>query len=219
MDTRGRAMDVHALYERIFRLFRPRRLRTFYRLFGIAESTRVLDLGGTPYWWRLAAELGLPAPRVTILNLDPPAGPLPPGVRWVRGDGCALPFENGSFDVALSNSVIEHLHTSGNQARFAAEIQRVAKRWWVQTPDFRFPIEPHYLAPLIHWLPLRVRRHAIRWCTPWGWIERPDAGRCQRVAREIRILRRSELRRLFPGSEILVECLLGLPKSMIAARW
>jgi len=76
MDTRGRAMDVHALYERIFRLFRPRRLRTFYRLFGIAESTRVLDLGGTPYWWRLAAELGLPAPRVTILNLDPPAGPL-----------------------------------------------------------------------------------------------------------------------------------------------
>jgi Methyltransferase domain len=211
-------MDIDALYERIFRLFRPRRLRAFYRLFGIEAGTRILDLGGTPYWWRLAAELGLPAPRVTILNLDPPPGPLPAGVRWVRGDGCALPFAANSFDVALSNSVIEHLYTSGHQEQFAAEIQRVAARWWVQTPDFRFPIEPHYLAPPIHWLPPGLRRRAIRWCTPWGWIERPNARICERLAREIRILHRSEFGRLFPGSEILVERLLGLPKSMIAAR-
>jgi hypothetical protein len=212
-------MNIHPLYERIFRLFRPRRLRRFYRLFVIREDTRILDLGGTPYWWRLAAELGLPLPRVTILNLDPPPGGLPAGVRWVRGNACALPFGAGSFDVALSNSVIEHLHTPDNQARFAAELRRVARRWWVQTPDFRFPIEPHYLAPLVHWLPFGLRRHAIRWCTPWGWLARPSAGRCDGLAREIRLLRRSELRRLFPESRILVERLLGLPKSLIAARW
>ncbi len=212
-------MDIHALYERIFRLFRPRRLRAFYRLFDIREDTRILDLGGTTYWWRLAAGLGLAAPRVTILNLDPPPAALPPGVRWVRGDGCALPFRDGSFDVALSNSVIEHLHTSDSQARFAAEIRRVAERWWVQTPDFRFPIEPHYLAPVIHWLPPGLRRHAIRWCTPWGWIARPNASLCASVAREIRLLHRSELGCLFPGSRILVERVLGLPKSLIAARW
>jgi hypothetical protein len=211
-------MNIHALYDRAFRVFRPRRLRRFYRLFGIREDTHVLDLGGTLYWWSLAAELGLPMPRVTILNLDPPRGKLPPRVRWVRADACAIPFVAGSFDVALSNSVIEHLFTEDNQARFASEIRRVAKRWWVQTPDFRFPIEPHYLAPLVHWLPLRLRRNVIRWCTPWGWMAHPSAGRCDRVAREIRLLRRSELRRLFPESRILVERLLGLPKSLIAVR-
>ena len=211
-------MDIHALYGRIFRLFRPRRLRAFYRLFGVGEDTRVLDLGGTLYWWKLAEALGLPLPRVTILNLEPPPGLLPPGIRWVCGDACALPFPDGSFDVALSNSVIEHLYTAANQARFASEIRRVARRWWVQTPDFRCPIEPHYLAPAVHWLPVEIRRKAIRWCTPWGWLERPAAARCDRMSREIRILHRSEMRRLFPDARILIERLLGLPKSIIAVR-
>ena len=41
----------------------------FYRLFEISEDTRVLDLGGTLYWWKLAEELGLPAPRVTTTRM------------------------------------------------------------------------------------------------------------------------------------------------------
>ena len=88
----------------------------------------------------------------------------------------------------------------------------------MQTLDFRFPVEPHYVAPIIHWLPLGVRRYMTRWCTPWGWIERPTPKRCAEFAREIRIMRRSEMRRLFPGSQLLTERLLGLPKSIIAIQ-
>jgi hypothetical protein len=202
-------MDIHSAYNVFFRLFRPRRLRTFYRLFEISEDTRVLDLGGTLYWWKLAEELGLPAPRVTIVNLSPPPTGLPPHVRWLQA---------GSFDVAFSNSLIEHLHALDGRARFAAEVQRVAARWWVQTVDFRCPVEPHYVAPIIHWLPLGVRRRVLRWCTLWGWMERPSPERCSAVAREIRILHLPELRRLFPGSQIVVERFLALPKSIIAIQ-
>jgi hypothetical protein len=211
-------MNIHALYDAIFRLFRPRRLRTFYRVFEIGKETQVLDLGGTLYWWRLAAELGLPIPKVTIVNLSPAPPDLPAWIRWIRADARSLPFRDGSFDVAFSNSLIEHLYSFDGQARFAREVRRVAGRWWVQTLDFRFPVEPHYVAPIIHWLPLGVRRHLTRWCTPWGWIERPTPERCAEFAREIRIMRRSEMRRLFPGSQLLTERLLGLPKSIIAIQ-
>jgi hypothetical protein len=211
-------MNIHSAYNVFFRLFRPRRLRAFYRLFEISESTRILDLGGTLYWWELAGRLGLPAPRVTIVNLSPPVAGLPPNIRWLQADARALPFNAGSFDVVFSNSLIEHLYAPDGQARFAAEVQRVAARWWVQTVDFRCPVEPHYVAPFIHWLPLGLRRRVLRWCTPWGWIERPTQARCDAVAREIRILHLPEMRRLFPGSEIVIERLLGLPKSIIAIQ-
>jgi len=211
-------MNIHALYDALFRLFRPRRLRTFYRVFEIGEKTQVLDLGGTLYWWRLAAELGLPIPKVTIVNLSSAPPDLPPWIRWIRADARSLPFRDGSFDVAFSNSLIEHLYSFDGQARFALEVRRVAGRWWVQTLDFRFPIEPHYVAPIIHWLPLGVRQHMTRWFTPWGWIERPNPERCAEFARQIRIMRRSEMRRLFPGSQLLTERLLGLPKSIIAIQ-
>jgi SAM-dependent methyltransferase len=209
-------MNIHTVYDVLFRLFRPRRVRMFFRLFGITENTRILDVGGTHYWWKLAGELGLPVPRVTVVNLTPPPAGLAPCVRWVRADARALPFKAGAFDIAFSNSLIEHLDAPGGRARFAAEIHRIAARWWVQTVDFRFPVEPHYLAPVIHWLPPEVRRRIVRWCTPWGWMERPTQQRCDQVVREIHILHLPELRRLFPGSRILVERFLALPKSIIA---
>ena len=63
-----------------------------------------------------------------------------------------LPFEDGAFDLAYSNSVIEHLAPARREA-FAREIRRVARGWWVQTPAYGFPIEPHSLLPGAHWLP------------------------------------------------------------------
>ena len=81
-----------------------------------------------------------------------------PGLRearpWISRDATNLhEFGDASFDIAFSNSVIEHLSTFENQARMAAEVRRVARAYWVQTPNFWFPIEPHFLVPAWHWLP------------------------------------------------------------------
>jgi hypothetical protein len=91
---------------------------------------------------------------VTLLNVFGEAPwPLPPGMTYVCGSALGLPFDDNAFDVAYSNSVIEHVRTWENQVRFAAEIRRVAPRYYVQTPNAAFPIEPHVMGLGIQWLP------------------------------------------------------------------
>jgi hypothetical protein len=65
-----------------------------------------------------------------------------------------LPFEDGQFDVAASNAVIEHTGSAENQRFFVAELARVAKRVFISAPNRYFPVEHHTAAPLAHfWRP------------------------------------------------------------------
>src|SRR5580658_3618505 len=151
---------------RRLRRFRERRMRLFAQEFEITGETRVLDVGGTPELWGL-----LPGrPRVTILNL-PRASPGRSSCDLVFASGCALPFADRSFDIVFSNSVIEHVGDPARQQRFADEIRRVARRYWVQTPNRWFPIEPHLLTPLVHFLPRSWQRPIVRRMTVWQVIE------------------------------------------------
>src|SRR5713226_3792904 len=123
------------------RRFRPKRMQRFVKLLGIGPATHILDVGGTSFDWAL-----LPfKTNVTILNaeIDGRLGAL----RWIIGDARRLPFAEKAFDVVYSNSTIEHLYSEDNQRLAAAEIARVGKAYFVQTPNRWFPIEPHYLTP------------------------------------------------------------------------
>ena len=118
-----------------------------------------------------------------------------------------------SFDIAFSNSVIEHLFTFDNQARMAAEVRRVGIACWVQTPNYWFPIEPHFLAPGWHWMPESARVAILR-RRGVGWAGRcPDPEFARRIVREIRLMRRGELAALFPGAAVVGERFGGLVKS------
>ena len=203
------------LYEFFSRRFRPGRLRLLYRLVGIDATTRVLDVGGTLSFWSLAPQRSMPLPKVTIVNLSLPGKELPEGFTWVVADGKWLPFRGKSFDVVVSNSVIEHLGQWDSQVQFASELRRVAKKHFVQTPHPRFPIELHYMTPFIHWLPEKIRKYLIRNFTLWGILARPTPEQCKRMLAELRLLTPSEAQMLFPQSEILVETFLFLPKSLL----
>ena len=84
-------------------------------------------------------------------------------------------------------------------------------------PDRAFPIEPHYIAPFIHWLPRNMRPSALR-LTPWAMITHPSLEERRAAAQSIRLLGHSDLRRMFPDSKILSERVVGLSKSLIAVR-
>jgi hypothetical protein len=200
------------------RRFRARRMRAFVIRFGVTEETRILDVGGTPANWLLAGV----RPRVTLLNMPRGQERGEDGFAFISGDGCCLPFRDQSFEIVFSNSVIEHVGTRDQQRQFAAEIQRVGKRYWVQTPNRWFPVEPHLLTPLVHWLPRNLQRLCVTKWTLWDWVERPSPDRrefyIRHYLKDIRLLSAPELAALFPGAKILRERSLGWTKSLIAVN-
>ena len=198
-------------------IFRAKRVRRFLELFKPDRDTRILDLGGLPHFWTVPVE-----GQITLLNVKPmedyQLAYMPPNMTAVVGDGTRLDFKDQEFDIIFSNSVIEHLGNAENQRSFAREVQRVGKSYWVQTPAYEFPVEPHFFTPFIHWLPKRVQRLLLRNFTLWGLLGRPSRVVVDMTLAELRLLRLREFRSLFPASEIWTERFLGLPKSYTAFK-
>jgi SAM-dependent methyltransferase len=156
---------------------RARRHARFFALTRLPAGARVLDVG--------CGAIGLRAlePTLDITGVDLAERPDYPG-PFVRADATAgLPFADGEFDLVYCSSVIEHVPPARREA-FAAELRRVGRGWFVQTPAFSFPIEPHALLPGAHWLPSPLRRRYWRLGAAGAW-------------EEIELLRRRELEALF----------------------
>ena len=100
-------------------------------------------------------------------------------------------FEDKSFDIVFSNAVIEHVGSKERQLKFANEIRRVGKRYFVATPNYFFPIEQHYKIPLMHFLPERVRKYLMD-------VRQLDLGHCE----AINLLTPSQMQDLFPEATI-----------------
>lgn len=214
------ALNIHTLLRPLTKHWRRRRFLLFLSLMRPKPSDVLLDVGGYPDFWTAFPQ---PVERIDSLNLhrlswNPQHAPAH-NIRTLIGDGCSIPTPDKSYDIGFSNSVIEHVGSWECQQQFALEIRRVAKALWVQTPACECPIEPHYMTPFVHYLPRSIRRTILRWGTLWGWVERPNADQIHEMIESIRLLRKSEMRALFPDCEIVTERLLWvIPKSYIAIR-
>jgi hypothetical protein len=156
---------------------RARRHARFFPLTGVRPGMRIVDIG--------CGELGLRAlePDLEITGVDVDPHPRYPGPFVLADATERLPFEDGAFDLAYCSSVIEHIPRERRQA-FAAEVRRVARGWFVQTPAYSFPVEPHALLPFAHWLPPTLRRPYWRLGASGFW-------------EDVALLRRAELEALF----------------------
>lgn len=183
---------------------------------------RIIDLGGEANYWRLfdrqmLADKGV---HITLVN--------PGGVDdiWdeelfslIDGDACDLPqFADNSFDLVHSNSVIEHVGDWPRMEAFARECRRLAPAYYVQTPYFWFPIEPHFSAPFFHWRSEQSRARALM-RRRHGFSEKaPDIGAAMRDVQHARLLDKAQFRFLYPDAAHHDEVVLGLTKSVIAVR-
>jgi hypothetical protein len=204
------AFGIPQIHRPIARYFRSRRFRAFQQRLSVGAETRIVDVGGYAYYWGYFH----PRPRVTVVNLEPPTEP-DARAEWVIADACRLPFREQSFDIAFSNSVVEHIPSEADRRAYASEIQRVGRSYYVQTPYRWFPVEPHLLTPLIHYLPKRWRRPLLPY-TVWGLLHKPTPQGCDDFLRDIRLLDVKDLRSLFPRAAIWKERALGLLKSITA---
>lgn len=196
--------------------FRKRRIRFFLETFKPGVSTRILDVGGHAYDWE---QLPITSP-VTLVNTTYPPGCQVNNDRFTSdlSDGRKLPYGPQSFEIAYSNSVIEHVGMYEDQKQFAAEIRRVGRQVYVQTPNRWFFVEPHFLAVFIHYLPWSIAKHLIRFCSFRGLFRKGDNVDLRELAEELRLLTYREMKELFPDCEIHREKWYGLTKSFIATR-
>jgi SAM-dependent methyltransferase len=76
-----------------------------------------------------------------------------------------LPFDSKSFDVVVSNHVIEHVGTRSDQHVHLTELRRVldpAGTGYLATPTRWALVEPHFKVPMLSWPPRRVRNTYVR---------------------------------------------------------
>jgi hypothetical protein len=196
---------------------RSRRFEMFDALTApLPRPLRILDVGGTNGFWEQRGWAGREDVQITTVNLASESK-RHANIESRVGDATDLSeHADGSYDVVFSNSVIEHLFTFEAQAAMAREVQRVARAYWVQTPNYWFPVEPHFLTPGWQYMPRDLRVAIIRRQTR-GWRGPcPDLDSARRAVDEIRLLRRRELRRLFPDAVLHAERFGGLVKSWVA---
>jgi SAM-dependent methyltransferase len=190
------------------RRWRERRYQRFLQLCQVQPSERILDVG---------AGAGAALERFNTTNEIVAVDLNPLDSDWLKSDnvtvevadGTKLPFEDNAFPLVFSSSVIEHVPKELHEP-FASEIRRVGQRYFVQTPNKWFPIEPHYQFPFFQFLPERLQR-ALNQRFTLGWQQKGSW-------EDITLLSARDLRRLFPDGEIHRERLFGLTKSLMVVR-
>jgi hypothetical protein len=203
--------------------FRAARFRQFRALLApIARRAggapvRVLDIGGAPGYWMGMEQQWRDLPlEITIVNLGSPDADHPP--YFVRGgDACALEFADNSFDIVHSNSVIEHVGHWREMRRMAGEVRRLAPHYFVQTPNFWFPYEPHFKTPFMHWLPESLRAAMLE-KKPRGWIKVDSFDQAMTEVQDIVLLTARQMGALFPDARIERERIGPFTKSLVAIR-
>lgn len=191
---------------------RKERMALFIERMDIKGGERILDMGGVGAFWN-----SCPVPlNLTIINL-PGSGlrsEVDPRhtVTYIEGDACHMPdIPDNAFDIAFSNSVIEHVGPEENQQSFAREVHRVAPRHWIQTPSIWFPIEAHNHMPFWWFYPPAMKRFFInRWKRKLpAWTEMVEG---------TTVILHREMRDMFPTSTLWSERFMGFTKSYVVYR-
>lgn len=187
--------------------FRERRLQFFVNAL-VRERERILDVGyGYGQFEDRLAELGIKNEVIALDIVTRDTSRHPSVVAFIVADAAHLPLAGRSIDIIYCNSLLEHVGDWRVQRQVFAEIERVGRKFFVQTPNRHFPIEPHHLLPFFQYWPRSVQR----------WVGQNILGHYEQVW----LLDGKGVAELAStGSEIAVweEKVLGLIKSFVLYR-
>lgn len=211
--------DVRSLAYR----FRQRRFALLQpvieRIIARKGHCRIADIGGTEYYWQIAGDfIARAAVEIHLINLEK-AATIGGKFTTHAGDACRLAaFADDSFDLVHSNSVIEHVGDWRRMTAMADEVRRLAPAYFVQTPNFWFPYEPHFRAPFFHWLPEPVRaRLLMRFNLGFGG-RRATLDAAMQGLQSSNLIGEAQMAALFPDARIAREKVFCLTKSLMAIR-
>lgn len=199
--------------------FRKKRFSIFLELIkDLPKPVKILDIGGTKNFWHQMGFIDSPEIILTIINIEN-EDVSSSGARFIKADARELSiFKDKEFDIVFSNSVIEHFISFEDQQLVAKEILRTGKKHYVQTPNYYFPFEPHYLFPCFQFFPVSIKVYLLMHFK-MGWFDKMKTKEeALHTINSIRLLRKKDLRILFPNSVIIKEKFLLLTKSFLAIK-
>ena len=197
-------------------ILRRKRFSLFLQLLSsLTRPISILDVGGTQQFWEVMGFAQEEGVNVTLLNIYEKPTSLS-NFESVRGDARAMHFGKDTFDVVFSNSVIEHVGGLSDQLRMAGEVQRVSKRYFVQTPNKYLFVEPHFVFPFFQFLPIATRIWLLRHFK-LGWHKKTrDYESARKQVEGVKLLSRRQFRQMLPTATIIEEKIGGLTKSVMA---
>lgn len=182
----------------------------------------IIDVGGTEMYWNIVPSQYLEDYNITITIVNLPSSDLPKNhgrFTFVGADACDLAiYENNSFHIAHSNSVVEHVGDWKRMKLFANEVLRIAEFHFVQTPNYWFPIEPHCMTLFFHWQPKPIRVWLIRHFRLGNWKKANSISQAVELVESARLLNKEMVQELFKDANIITERFFMLPKSLIAIK-
>jgi SAM-dependent methyltransferase len=151
--------------EKILRVLKPRI---------DVSNARLLDIGtGAGY---IPHHLAQHAKEVTSVDLVDERR-VHEGYTFVPVQDETLPFDAGSFDIVVSNHVIEHV---GDQHGHVLEVLRVLKPGGIAyfaTPNRNWITDPHYRLPFINWMPRSMAVRYLKLTRSKVWDIKPVTAR------------------------------------------
>ena len=180
------------------------------------KPLKIIDLGGSDYYWK---QLNMTDNRdfeILILNNENQNTDSFSNIKFMKKDVRNLDFiKDKEYDLVYSNSLIEHLNSFEDQKKLANEIKRIGKRYFIQTPNYYFPVEPHFLFPFFQFLSVEMKTKLIS-KYDMGWYKKQtDFVKAKELAQSIRLLKENELKDIFGGCKIYKEKYYFLTKSFI----
>lgn len=215
-------MAQYMIFNKLSEISRRKRNNLFFSEINPNEKTRIIDIGAQVstqktdtlqlidiYPWKE----NIIAVNISSSHIDNIRKKYPE-IHTKVADALHLPWPDKYFDVAYSNAVIEHVGDRTMQKKFASEIMRISKRFFVATPNRWYPFEFHLRLPLVTWFPGDIYLKAGRIVRfnhvskKYMWFTGEVIG--------LNLLSKKNLWDIFPQSKIIESRVTFMPEVLIS---
>jgi len=210
--------------------FRQRRVQLINQITNIVYSenhhVNIIDVGGTHKFWEnfsifLDKKFSFNIDCINLSFNESNNITINKNVSVNVSSGNACELNNvydKQYDIAFSNSVIEHVGSWYNMELMASEVKRVARNYIVQTPYFWFPIEPHVGFPFVHWLPEQLFYRLVMKTNLRFAKKQNNVADAMRIVQDAKMLGKQQFTSLFAEARILKERWWYMTKALIAVK-